>query len=64
MRNQKKIQDIKLISENFPNNGIKNFDLSFPLDPSLLSLEDGDEIIFTASAIDHFPGREFTHLNL
>ena len=60
LRNQKKIQDIELISENFPNNGIKNFDLSFPFDPSLLSLEDGDEIIFTASAIDHFPGREFT----
>ena len=59
-RDQKKVKDLKIIRENFSEIGKKNFDLSFPFDPSLFALEDGDTVTFIASAEDNFPSRKPT----
>ena len=60
LRGQKKIKDLEIISEKFSEIGKRNFELSFPFDPSLFKMEDGDEIVFIATAKDNFPGRELT----
>ena len=59
-RNQKKINDLEIIEEKFSKIRKEKFELSFPFDPSLYSLEDGDEVSFVASAIDDYPEREPT----
>ena len=56
-RGEKKIKDLEIIRENLDKIGKKNFELSFPFDPSLLSLEDGDTVTLIASAQDNFPFR-------
>ena len=42
----------------FPSRGEISFDLSFPFDPSLFDIGDGDEIVFYASSKDHYPHRD------
>ena len=59
-RGEKKIKDLEIIRENFSEIGKKNFELSFPFDPSLFSLEDGDAVTLIASAKDNFPLRQAT----
>ena len=59
-RGEKKIKDLDIISENFPEVETKKYELSFPFDPSLMALEDGDEINFIATARDKYPERKPT----
>ena len=59
-RDQKKTNEIEIYRNKLPKVGTKNSDLVFPFDPSLFEMEDGDEVIFIASAKDNFPAREPT----
>ena len=59
-RAEKKIKELEIIRENFSESGKTNFELSFPFDPRLFALEDGDAVTFVASAMDNYPEREPT----
>jgi len=59
-RAEKKIKELEIFSENLSKVVTKQFDLSFPFDPNLFDLEDGDIVTFVASVMDNYPEREPT----
>lgn len=49
-----------VLQKELPKGGHINENHQFPFDPSIFQLTDGQEVIFSASAKDHFPNREPT----
>lgn len=55
--NDKDIIKQRVLQKKFVQGGKKNSNLQFPFDPNIYNLEDGANVIFTATAKDHYPER-------
>ena len=56
-KQEDKAPEQEVFRKTFPTSGTKNFELSFPFDPSIFDMGDGDEIVFFATSKDHYPER-------
>ena len=55
---ENKAPEQELFRKTFPTSGTKSFELSFPFDPKIFEVGDGDEIVFFATSKDHYPERD------
>ncbi len=60
LRNEQVVHEQTLIAKRFDPYDLKDHSMTFPFDPQFLSLEDGDEAVFTVTSKDRFPEREIT----
>ncbi len=57
-KQENKAPEQELFRKTFPTSDTKSFELSFPFDPSIFEVGDGDEIVFFATSKDHYPERD------